>query len=366
MTSIGFVPVPDWRSTYWHPELKSFLMVYVDGFKMSGPSANSAKGWSMIRQRIKTDEPHAVTKCLGCEHLVCDTNMGGVSVKQMEYNMRPFFEQCVDSYLTLIKKGISTLKPAKAPFLDETKVEDSPIESKEGLLAPIACKVLMEILYGARLARFDLLRPIAALASKVTKWGSVCDRMLHRLVCYINSSLDYKLKGHIGDSSKDLTLALFSDADFAGCLDTAKSTSGVFVALTGLNSLFPLSAISKNQSCVSHSTPEAEIVAADLAIRTWDMVLERPTELVFQGDNQATIQIRKTQKNPTLRHLNRTHRVNVSWLCEVFRNLKEVELKYCKTDEMAADIFTKAFTNPIKWNAALNLIGIIYPQPSGV
>ena len=96
------------------------------------------------------------------------------------------------------------------------------------------------------------------------------------------------------------------------------------------------------------------------------MVLERQTKLVFQEDNQATIQILKTQKNPTLRHLNRTHRVNVSWLCEVFRNLKEVELKYCKTDEMAAGIFTKAFTNPIKWNAALSLICIMYPQPSGV
>ena len=113
-------------------------------------------------------------------------------------------------------------------------------------------------------------------------------------------------------------------------------------------------------------------MAADMAIRTeglpalqlWVMVLERRTKRVFQEDNQATIQILKTQKNPTLRHLNRTHRVNASWLCEVFRNLNEVEPKYCKTDEMAADIFTKAFTNPIKWNAALDLIGIAYTQPS--
>ena len=87
-------------------------------------------------------------------------------------------------------------------------------------------------------------------------------------------------------------------------------------------------------------------------------------ELVFQGDNQATIQIVKIQKNPTLRHLNRTHRVNVSWLCEVFKNLKEVEIKYCKTDDMAAGIFTKAFANPIQWNAALDLIGLIHTQPS--
>ena len=90
------------------------------------------------------------------------------------------------------------------------------------------------------------------------------------------------------------------------------------------------------------------------------MVLQRPVRLLFQEDNQATIQILKTQKYPTLRHLNRTHRVNVSWLCEVFRNLKEVELIYCKTDAMADDIFTKAFTNPIKWNAALDLIGITH------
>ena len=224
----------------------------------------------------------------------------------------------------------------------------------------------MQILYGARLARFGLLRPISALATKITKWDSNCDRMLHKLVCYINSSLDYKLRGYIGDDPSKLQLTLYSDADFAGCIETAKSTSGVLLALTGPNSFYPLNAISKKQSCVSHSTPEAEIVAADLAIRTeglpalqlWDVVLGRPVKLKFQEDNQATIQILKTAKNPTLRHLNRTHRVNISWLCEVFRDLDEVELVYCKTDDQAADILTKAFTNPIKWKAALDLIGI--------
>ena len=56
-----------------------------------------------------------VNKCLGCEH-VRDTNVGGVAVKEIEYNMRPFFEQCVDSYLTLSNKSKSDLKPAKTPI----------------------------------------------------------------------------------------------------------------------------------------------------------------------------------------------------------------------------------------------------------
>ena len=33
--SVGFVPTgPEWPSTYAHPDLKLFLVVYVDGFKM--------------------------------------------------------------------------------------------------------------------------------------------------------------------------------------------------------------------------------------------------------------------------------------------------------------------------------------------
>ena len=78
LTSVGFVSVPDWRSTYWHVELKLLLMVYVDDLKMAGTSANFTKAWSLIRQKNKTDEPHAVTKCLGCEHLVRDTRGGCV------------------------------------------------------------------------------------------------------------------------------------------------------------------------------------------------------------------------------------------------------------------------------------------------
>lgn len=135
----------------------------------------------LIRQKIKTDEPHAVTKCLRCEQLVRDTNVGGVSVKQMGYNMRPFFEQCVGSYLALIKKIIDILKPAKTSFLDESKLESTADDGKEGLLQTIACKVLVD---GARLARSYLLRPIAALASEIIQWDLVCDRMLQRLELY--------------------------------------------------------------------------------------------------------------------------------------------------------------------------------------
>ena len=82
------------------------------------------------------------------------------------------------------------LKKADAPFLD-VPASDSE-QGASGELAPVACKVLMKILYAARMARYDLLRATCFLATRITKWDAACDRQLHRLVCYINTSLELR------------------------------------------------------------------------------------------------------------------------------------------------------------------------------
>ena len=114
------------------------------------------------------------------------------------------------------------------------------------------------------MARFDLLRATAGLARMITKWDLRCDRKLHKLVEYIKSTADSnKMVGWIGDDQLDLDLVLFSDADFAGCMATSKSTTGAFLTLRGPDTRFPLSATSQKQGCVSKSTTEAETVAAN-------------------------------------------------------------------------------------------------------
>ena len=126
----------------------------------------------------------------------------------------------------------------------------------------------MKLLYAARIARFDLLRSINVLARNVTKWTKEDDAKLHHLMCYVNSTLSMKMIGWVGDELKDLSLALFPDADFAGCAQSLRSTSGSHLHVQGKHTRFPLAGGSKRQGCVSHSTPEAETVAADTALRT--------------------------------------------------------------------------------------------------
>ena len=86
------------------------------------------------------------------------------------------------------------------PVQDRKDLGGTPPPAPDhGRLQPIVAKVLMKILYAARLCRFDLLRAVCYLATFVTKWTSECDRKLHRLVCYINSSKHLRMIGWVGD-----------------------------------------------------------------------------------------------------------------------------------------------------------------------
>ena len=53
---------------FFHPTLKLLLAVYVDDFKMSGPSDSMKKGWELISSKIDMDSPTPMGGYLGCEH----------------------------------------------------------------------------------------------------------------------------------------------------------------------------------------------------------------------------------------------------------------------------------------------------------
>ena len=110
----------------------------------------------------------------------------------------------------------------------------------------------------AYVARFDLLRAINNLAASMTKWTPECDKRVHHIMCYVYSTLKQRLVGFVGDKPCDMQPHRFGDADFAGEPETQRSTSWLHLALRGPATCFPLTGASKRQTCVSHSTPEAE------------------------------------------------------------------------------------------------------------
>jgi hypothetical protein len=208
LVEVGFEPIPEWKSCFWHPKLRLLLVVYVDDFKLSGPSENLKTGWGFIGSKIKIEPPSPVGRYLGCDQKMYETdvsipfqprlewmaesepkkppptiNFGArgehrmhdnkkLRAKFMKYDMRGFLEQCVERYLELSKTPRTKLRVVETPFIDEGKPEcdenETPDASK-GTLGDIASAVLMKVLYAGRMGRFDLLRPVNALASKITK-----------------------------------------------------------------------------------------------------------------------------------------------------------------------------------------------------
>ena len=105
----------------------------------------------------------------------------------------------------------------------------------------------MTVMFAARWARPDLLRPVGHLAGKLHEWTELCDAKLLRLTSYIQCSLGDRMMGFVGDDLSELWLAGYTDADFAGDRADSKSTGGGFLALVGEHTFYPLCAMCKKQ-----------------------------------------------------------------------------------------------------------------------
>ena len=86
---------------------------------------------------------------------------------------------------------------------------------------------------------------------------------------------------------------------------------------------------------------------------------ELPHTLHMHGDNSASISIARTGKNPTMRHMGRTHGVSLSWLTGELRDGR-LDLGYIVTTSMTADIFTKFYPSCKKeiWKQVCTLISV--------
>ena len=223
---------------------------------------------------IDLGDVQQVKHYLGCTQNRSDATLpDGSPIVKMTYDMRMFVSQCRSRYLSLAPPD-TTLKKVLTPFrkkrdgggpFRDAQVDNSGNEIPEapvGALSEHCARVVMKVLYAARLARPDILRAVNGLARHLMKWTQEQDDDLNQLMSYLLCSQDKLFTGWVGDHFDDIAPYLFTDADYAGCTESQKSTSGIFLTLKGPRTSFPIGFRSKRQTAASTSTTESELLAA--------------------------------------------------------------------------------------------------------
>jgi len=180
---------------------------------------------------------------------------------------------------------------------------------------------------------------------------------LKRILRYIRGTL------HLGlelrpSSVEDITA--YSDADWAGCPNTRKSTSGYAVFL-GDNLI---SWSSKRQSTISRSSAEAEYRAVDNAVAeaTWlrQLLLELHTPLrratLVYCDNISAVYM---SSNPVQHQRTKHIEIDLHFVRERVA-LGHVKVLHVPTSSRYADIFTKGLPSTVfvEFRSSLNVRGI--------
>ena len=235
--------------------------------------------------------------------------------------------------------------------MEQAKSVKTPVSVGEKLVQ--ACEVsevfdqaLYQSAVGSLLYLSTRTRPdIAYAVSNVAKFCSQPTKQhwtaVKRILRYLRSTPNY---GLLYDGHGLRECVGYSDADWAGDVNDYKSTSGYVFQMGGT----AVSWRSRKQSCVALSTAEAEYMA--LAIVTQEAIWIRrlstdlnsiPTKpTVLYEDNQSSISMAKNPKfHGRCKHIG----IKYHFVREQVK-AKTIELKYCRTEDMVADILTKGLS----------------------
>ena len=165
-----------------------------------------------------------------------------------------------------------------------------------------------------------------------------------RVLRYLKGTFNYGLKFSVHAERTELNG--YSVADWAGDVDTRRSTSGyAFQFGNGT-----ISWSSRKQPTVTKSSTEAEYVALSSATQEaiWlrrlmkDLGEQTDAPTTIDEDNQGAIELARNAK-----YHNRTKHIDI---CHHFVREKvisnEIRVIYCRTQDMVADIMTKGLPKP--------------------
>ena len=229
-------------------ETKVLLVIYVDDGLLISPSKQAIE--TVLLELQKTFE----VKVSEANYYV------GIEIKR-DIDGSIFISQ--EAYIRQIiqRFGFDNANPVSVPSDPQTNITGAVnsvyLEENE---VPYR-QLVGSLIFAATVTRPDIAYAVGVVSRYLNKHTQEQWNAVKRIVKYLIGTENYGIKYNRAHKSNPLTG--YSDSDYAGDLQTRRSTSGYIFQVCGA----PVSWTSKRQSSVSLSTTEAEYTAASLATK---------------------------------------------------------------------------------------------------
>ena len=337
----GFTRVKSTTCLYFKrtPE-KRYVMVgvYVDDLPIIGHPELVNELKQALSVRFEMSDFGTLKSCIGIE-IARDNGRGIVFMSQTKHTC---------DILKLY--GMDTCKPQPTPADTKIKLDKEMCPKNDADLEFVRVEQL-RINYRSAVGaliwllhtRPDISYAIGEVARYVQNPGPAHFVALKRIFRYLKGTIYYGLLYKRG-TYKSPVLAGYSDSDWAGDLDTRRSTSGYIFMLNGCTITYR----TKKQTSTALSSCEAETIASSLAgaEAVWlrivlnEIGFEQSEPTVLMQDNQGSIAFGMSE-------INHSKMKHISLRDHYIRDLvssDQIKSVYIHTAENLADLFTKALS----------------------
>ena len=316
-----------------------------------------------------TNDPHGLltkTKQALCSEfemtnigLITNTTILGL---QVLYNKQTRIIKILQTrYIELlfIKFKIEACNPVSTPMEPRLKLtkNNSPQNDEDLVAMPnISYKSLVGSLMHASVStRPNISYSTNSVAQYLSNFGKKHWGIAKHILRYLKSIKTLGLMYRT--SQQSFTLRGYSDANWASNVDTRRSTSGYWFLLRNC----VVSWTSRKQRSVAHSYTESEYMAISKAFADaiWlhrllhSLYFPQSTPTIIYSNNQSAI---KLTENPCFHDQSKHIEIQVHFVHEQVP-AGEVQMLYCPTSDMAADILIKNLPKS-KHHHCVHLLGI--------
>ena len=212
------------------------------------------------------------------------------------------------------------------------------------------------LLYLTKHSRPDICNPVRELSKTMDAPAPVHLKEMFKVIRYVLSTKEHGLKFELRKGMKMWALKALSDSDFASDKETRISVFGYIIYFCGISIAWR----SKRMKSVVLSTTEAEYMALSEVVKELKFIVQFLQTMTIEVESPITVYVDNVgaiwlSSNRTTSDRTKHIDIRTSFVKE-YQEDGKIIIKFVKSEDNEADIFTKNTTNVIFQNHQKKLV----------